>query len=170
MKLTTDSDWANEARTPIMHSGGLLQVGHHLVQHWCRRQPVTLSSGKAELYCSACGLTRMLVNVLREMRGQLWSDLRVHAVDASACKSMLFWHGSGGLKQLETKNLWIQEAVKSKHIKVVKTAREVNGADSSVCFSASNICRDCMRHSNCELIDNQGHVLVGVSFHLQHHQ
>ena len=75
VKLTTGSDWANEARTRKSHSGGLLQIGHHLVQHWCRRQPViALSSGEAELYSSVCGLTRMLglVNVLREMRGKTW--------------------------------------------------------------------------------------------------
>ena len=117
VKLTTDSDWANEARTRKSHSGGLLQVGHHLVQHWCRRQPViALSSGEAELYSSVCGLTRMLglVNVVREMRGQMWGDHLVHALDASACRSMLLRHGSGGLKHLETKNLWVQEAVKSK--------------------------------------------------------
>ena len=154
VKLTTDSDWANEARTRKSHSGGMLQVGHHLVQHWCRRQPViALSSGEAELYSSVCGLTRMLglVNFLREMRGQMWRDPLVHALDASACKSMLLRHGSGGLKHLETKNLWVQEAVKSKHIKVVKIAREVNAADSLACFSATNILRDHMRLVNCEL-------------------
>ena len=45
----------------------------------------------------------------------MWGDPLVHALDASACKSMLLLHGSGGLKHLETKNLWVQEAVKSKH-------------------------------------------------------
>ena len=39
-------------------------------------------------------------------------------------------------------NLWVQEAVKSKHIKVVKIAREVNAADSLACFSATHILRD----------------------------
>ena len=143
VKLTTDSDWANEARTRKSHSGGLLQIGHHLVQHWCRRQPViALSSGEAELYSSVCGLTRMLglVNVLREIQGKTWGDPLVHAVDASACKSMLLRHGSRGLKHLETKNLWVQEAVKSKHIKVVKIAREVNAAVSLACFSAATSC------------------------------
>ena len=94
----------------------------------------------------------------------MWEDPLVHALDASACKSMLLRHGSGGLKHLETKNLWVQEAVKSKHIKVVKIAREVNAAVSLACFSATNILRDHMRLFNCELIDNQEHVLVGVSF------
>ena len=133
---------------------------------------IALSSGEAELYSSVCGLTRMLglVNVLREMRGHMWGDPLVHALDASACKSMLLRHGSGGLKHLETKNLWVQEAVKSKHIKVVKIAREVNVADSLACFSATNILRDHVRLVNCELIDNQEHVLVGVSFHLHTQQ
>ena len=140
VKLSTD--FSLDERSPNSrksHSGGLLQVGHHLVQHWCRRQPVmALSSGEAELYSSVCGLNRMLglVNVLREMRGKVWGDPLVHAVDASACKSMLLRHGSGGLKHLETKNLLVLEAVKSKHIKVVKIAREVNAADSLARFSA----------------------------------
>ena len=171
VKLTTDSDWANEARTRKSHSGGMLQIGHHLVQHWCRRQPViALSSGEAELYSSVCGLTRMLglVNVLREMRGQMWGDPLVHALDASACKSMLLRHGSGGLKHLETKNSWVQEAVKSKHIKVVKIAREVNAADSLACFSATNILRDHMRLVNCELIDRPFDRIFRLLLHLDH--
>ena len=128
---------------------------------------IALSRGEAELDSSMCGLTCMLglVNVLREMRGQMWGDPLVHALDASACKSMLLRHGSGGLKHLETKNLWVQEAVKS-----MKVARDVNAADSLACFSATNILRDHMRLVNCELIDNQEHVLVGVSFHLHTEQ
>ena len=119
VKLTTDSDWANEARTRKSHTGKLLQVGHHLVQH----------------------------------------DPLVHAVDAPACKSMLLSHGSQDLRHLETKNLWVQEAVKSKHIKVAKFAGEVNAADSLACLSATNILRDHMRLIGCDLIDNQEHFL-----------
>ena len=57
-----------------------------------------------------------------------------------------------------------------RHIKVFKIAKEVNAADSLACFSATNILRDHVRLVNCELIDNQEHVFVGVSFHLQHQQ
>ena len=59
---------------------------------------------------------------------------------------------------------------KSKHIEVVKIAREVNAADSLACVSARNILRDHMKPTICELIDNQEHVLVGVFFQLQHQQ
>ena len=59
---------------------------------------------------------------------------------------------------------------KSKRIKVVKIAREVNAADSLACVSATNILRDHMKPVICELIDNQEHVLVEVFSHLQHQQ
>ena len=74
------------------------------------RQPaIALSSGEEELYSSVWGLTRMLgpVNVLRELWGQMWEILLF--MDASACKSLLLQHGSGGLKQLETKNVWVMK-------------------------------------------------------------
>ena len=99
----------------------------------------------------------------------MWGDSLVHAVDPSACKSMLLQHGSGGSKHLETKNLRIQEASRN-DIKVVKIAREVNAADSLACVSATNILRDHMKPVICELIDNQEHVLVEVFSHLQHQQ
>ena len=71
VKLTTYSDWAHDVRIRKSHSG-VLQIGAHLVQHWCRRhQVIALSSGETELYTSVCGLTRVLgvVSMLREMRG-----------------------------------------------------------------------------------------------------
>ena len=94
-----------------------MQVGVHLVQHWCRRQPViALSSGEAELYSAVCGLTRALgvVNIGRELRGPAWGEPIVHEVDASACKSILLRKGAGGLKHIEVKQLWVQEAVSRK--------------------------------------------------------
>ena len=61
MKLSTD--FSLDERSPNSrksHSGGLLQVGHHLVQQWYRRQPmIALSSGQPR-------------NVLRDMRGKVW--------------------------------------------------------------------------------------------------
>ena len=57
-----------------------------------------------------------------------------------------------------------------RHIKVFKIAKEVNAADSLACFSATNILRDHVRLVHCELVDNQDHVFVGVSIHLQHQQ
>ena len=117
MKLTTDSDWPDDA-------GSVLKVGVHWVQHWCGRQPViTLSSGEAELQLSLWSGPHAWIGkcAARDTRTQLAMSL----VYASACKSMLLRHGSGGLTHVETKNLWVQEAMQSNHIKVTK----MNAAD-----------------------------------------
>ena len=117
LRLLTDSDWANEARSRKSHSGGALLAGGHLLQHWCRRQPVVaLSSGEAEVYSAECGLSRLIgvSNVLKEMRGECWGDPVEHAVDASTSKSILLRRGPGGMKHLDTKQLWVQEAITEK--------------------------------------------------------
>ena len=89
-------------------------VGAHSLKCWSRTQSlVALSSGESELYSSVCGLTRFfgLVNVLREMRGETWGGPLEHGVDAAACKSTLLRRGLGGVKHIETKTLWVQEAI-----------------------------------------------------------
>ena len=103
LRLLTDSDWANEARSRMSHSGGALLAGGHLLQHWCRRQPVVaLSSGEAEVYSAVYGLSRLIgvSNVLKEMRSECWGEPMDHAVDASTCKSILLRRGQGGMKHL----------------------------------------------------------------------
>ena len=123
---------------------------------------IALSSGEAELYSSVCGLARMLgvVNKLGDMRGQGWGCPWVHAVDVS----MLHRHDSGGLKHVETKNLWVQEAAaQSKDIKVVKIARGMNAADSLASVSATNTLRHHMRLINCELVNHRECGHVGLS-------
>ena len=77
---------------------------------------------------------------------------------------MLPRHGSGGLKHVDTNNLWMQEAVHSEDIKVVKTARVMHAADSSASYSATNTLRHRMRLINCELVDHQERGHVGLSF------
>ena len=138
-------------------------MGCHLVQHWCRRQAVVaLSSAEAELYSSVCGLTRMLrlKNVLREMRGSSWGEPLEHAVDASACKSTLLRHGPGGVKHLETKNLWVQEAIRERGIKVLKIGREKNAADSLASYSTAATLRRHLGLINCCLRDIAGRTLT----------
>ena len=108
LRLLTDSDWTNEARSRKSHSGGALLAGGHILEHWCRLQPVVaLSSGGAEVYCGVCGLTRLIgvSNGLKETKSERWSDPMWHAVDASTCKSILLRRGPGGIKHLDTKQL-----------------------------------------------------------------
>ena len=150
--LLTDSDWANDSRTRKSHSGGAIMIGTHMVAHWSRIQPVVaLSSGEAELYACVAGLSRFLgvVNMLRDIRGQDWGDL-THKVDAAACKGILLRRGAGGVKHLETKFLWVQEAIQTKHIKVEKIPRELNISDALASFSPGPDLERKLRMMGCE--------------------
>ena len=96
--LLTDSDWANDTRSRKSPSGGAIMIGHHMVAHWSRIQPVVaLSSGEAELYAAVAGLSRFLgvVNMIRDLRGQGWGEL-THKVDAAACKGISLRRGTRG--------------------------------------------------------------------------
>ena len=154
LRLLTDSDWANEARSRKSHSGGVLLAGGHLLQHWCRRQPVVaLSSGEAEVYSGVCGLTRLIgiSNILKEMRGECWGNPMEHAVDASTCKSILLRRGPGGIKHLDTKQLWVQEAITEKSIRVLKINREENPADTLASYSNAKVMQKHIRMMGCEV-------------------
>ena len=159
LKIQTDADWANEVVSRKSHSGGVIQLGTHLLHHWCRRQPViALSSGEAELYSAVCGLTRAIgiLNVGREMFGKEWANLVTHEVDAAACKSMLMRKGSGGVKHLDVKVLWVQEAILQKGILIKKIPRDINAADSLACFSNAKTLKRHLGLLRCVLLDSAG--------------
>ena len=74
---------------------------------------------------AVCGLSGLIgvSNVLTEMRVGCWGDPMDHTVDASTCKSILFRRGRGGIKDLDTKQLWVQEAITEKRIRALKINR-----------------------------------------------
>ena len=49
--------------------------------------------------------------------------------DARASKGMMLRHGSGKVKHLSTKQLWVQGAVRAYGVEVVKIPRAANLAD-----------------------------------------
>ena len=75
-------------------------------------------------------------NVLKELRGECWSDPVEHAVGASTCKSILLRRGPGGIEHLDTKQLWVQEAITEKRIRVLKINRQDNPADTLASYSS----------------------------------
>ena len=104
-------------------------LGRHMVSHWSKLQAnVALSSGEAELIAGVKCLSEMLgiVNLCSEMN--ISYDIRL-STDASVCKSILSRHGSGRIKHLTTKQLWVQGAIETYKVKVVKIPRNVNSAD-----------------------------------------
>ena len=106
--------------------------GSHLVMHWSRTQQlVALSSAEAELNASikaaqeALGLRQMATEVgmwctgMVEVRG-----------DSSANDGILKRVGSGKIKHLTVRQLWLQEQCELGIAKHVKIPRAINSADA----------------------------------------
>ena len=103
--------------------------GEHLITHWSRTQAcVALSSGEAELNamlkagCEGLSLKHLLQEIGLEMGLHLRGD-------SSASHGTLQRLGSGRIKHLETRQLWLQEKVYNKEVSIEKVPRERNWAD-----------------------------------------
>ena len=104
-------------------------MGSHLLTHWSRTQScIALSSGEAELNAilkTACeGLS--LQYLLQELGVEVQLHLRG---DSSASHGTLQHLGSGRIKHLQTRQLWLQEKVYQGEVSVEKVPREENWAD-----------------------------------------
>jgi hypothetical protein len=130
MEVYNDSDWANDEDTRKSCSGGCILLGGNLMTCWSKTQSnIALSSGEAELNAAVKGLSEA-IGIL-ELYKEIYDkkiNFKVYT-DSSACKGMLLRHGSGRVKHLTTKQLWVQNAVKAYEVEVVKVPREFNVAD-----------------------------------------
>ena len=104
-------------------------MGAHLLTHWSRTQScIALSSGEAELNAmlkSACeGIC------LQNLLGEIGEEVRLHLRgDSSASHGTLQRLGSGRIKHLQTRQLWLQEKVYQGTVTVEKIPRSINWAD-----------------------------------------
>ena len=105
-------------------------IGRHLVTHWSRTQTViALSSGEAELNAMLKAASEGL-NVKHLMEEIGW-DLGLHLRgDSSASHGTLSRLGTGRVKHLQTRQLWLQERVHQKEITIEKVPRTHNWADT----------------------------------------
>ena len=144
MTVNIDSDWAGDRVTRKSTSGGTVRHGKHLLMHWSKLQStIALSSGEAELNAAVKGTSEIIG--FKEMLEDLGIDIMIEIeTDASVCKSILLRHGSGKIKHLSTKQLWVQGAIESYGIKVLKVPREKNPADL-------------LTHS-CTKVDHESHM------------
>ena len=130
LDVWTDSDWAGDVETRKSCSRGSLQLGTSTIHHWAKLQAnVALSSGEAEPNSAVEGISEAigLRELLQEIL-QVTVTIRIH-VDASACKGMLLRHGTGKVKHLTTKQLWVQGSVQGYGMEVLKVPRAEDSAD-----------------------------------------
>jgi hypothetical protein len=131
-KLTTysDSDWAGCSKTRRSTSGGMILRGSHLLAHWSSTQStVALSSAEAELNAliKAASETLGVLNMLKAMGKEFECQI---FTDSSAANGIVHRLGCGKVKHLEARQLWLQEVVRRKTLKVSKVGRENNASDA----------------------------------------
>ena len=130
LDVFSDSDWANNKTDRKSCSGGTVLLAGVPLSFWSKTQAnIALSSGEAELNSSVKAVSECLcvMNLWEELFNQTL-PAALH-VDSSACKGMILRAGTGKVKHLSTKQLWIQAATESHGINVCKIPRAGNCAD-----------------------------------------
>ena len=129
LDIYTDTDWAGCARTRKSTSGGVVMLGRHTLKHWSSTQAtVTLSSGEAEFHGLvkgagiALGQQALLADLGVQLPIRLWTD-------SSAAIGICSRQGLGKLRHVDTKLLWVQQAVRAGKLAVKKVAGLANPAD-----------------------------------------
>ena len=129
IKVFTDSDWAGCRTTRESTSGGVILLGGHCIKTWSSTQgSIALSSCEAEFYAMVDGILKALG--LRACVEELGFEPSVRVwTDSSAAKSFVSRRGLGKIRHIETKWLWVQEALSRKRFEVAKIDGKVNPAD-----------------------------------------
>ena len=125
----SDSDWATNKENRRSMSSTYQRFGKHLLDCCCGRQSlVALSSGEAEFYAmvKTAAEGKLTTEILRHFGWQVH-----HRVlsDSSAARSMAQRVGCGKVKHLSLKQMWIQQAVRTKELSIGKVDTLMNLAD-----------------------------------------
>ena len=102
----------------------------HLITHWSSTQStVALSSAEAELNALVKAVSESLG--LKNMMNHAGVTMKIDVfTDSSAARGIVHRTGCGKVKHLEARQLWIQEAVESKSVKVAQVGRAHNPSDA----------------------------------------
>ena len=124
-----DSDWAGDRASRKSTSGGVMKWGQHVIKTWSSTQHViALSSGEAELYALTRGATmaKGLMSMLNDFH--LNAQATIYS-DASAAIGISHRRGLGKTRHIEVQELWIQDEIARKALKVTKVSTHHNPAD-----------------------------------------
>lgn len=124
-----DSDWAGEVESRKSCSSGVILLGSHPLESFSvLQQVIALSSGEAEFY--SCGKTvahvLFLVYILREISHTV--QALVYS-DSSAARGMMGRIGSGRVRHMQTRFLWVQERLRERQFQLYKVGTLENPGD-----------------------------------------
>jgi hypothetical protein len=106
--------------------------GPHCIKTWSVTQgPIALSSAEAEYYAMVDGVIKAMG--FQTMSGEIGihgmsGPITLHT-DSSAAKSFVSRRGLGKARHIQTRCLWLQQAVADRRVRVRKVAGTVNPAD-----------------------------------------
>jgi large-conductance mechanosensitive channel len=130
VKATVDSDWAGDVAGRKSTGGGYEFVNHCLIAGNCNQQPViSLSSAEAEFYEIVNGSARCLWTRSFLLAIGRAVDTIIIESDSSAAKGISERFGTGKLRHLQAKDLWVQQKVHDKLIRIQKVPTETNVGD-----------------------------------------
>ena len=115
-----DTDYAGCKETRKSTSGGVIQLGRHMVKSWSSTQSViALSSGEAEYYGMVKGasVSMGIRSILSDIG--LKSKIRV-MTDSSAAFGITKRRGLGKVRHIELNQLWLQEKASTGEIEIKK--------------------------------------------------
>jgi hypothetical protein len=125
----TDSDWGGCVKTRRSTSGGIAMRGNHLICHWARTQQlIALSSAEAELNAAVKACQEGLG--LAHLEEEIGTKMLVRILgDSSANNGIIQRQGSGKVKHLSVRQLWIQQQAELGVCVHTKIPRLLNSAD-----------------------------------------
>ncbi|MDA8583877.1 Ty1/Copia family ribonuclease HI [bacterium] len=127
----SDSDWAGDRRDRRSTSGGTIMMGAHCIKHWSKIQgTIALSTAEAEIIAGVRAATEAIgLKALAADLGIHLQDIDVR-LDATAALAIIQREGLSSTRHIDVKWFWIQEAVRSKKIRVSKVHTDENPADA----------------------------------------
>ena len=127
--VMTDSDWAKDPQTRKSRSAAHVYVGDCLLYSFTRRQSVIAqSSGEAELYATAAGVSEGIL--LRKVLAFSGMVLGLRTLsDSAANNAMTHRLGVGRVRHLEVKVLWLQQMVYKGLLTMTWQAGKDNNSD-----------------------------------------
>ena len=128
----------------------MVKLGKHFLCFSSRLQKsVALSSGEAELSVQVRGITDALG--IKHLFREFGMDLSVRSCfDSSAARGVLTRLGTGKLRHLELKHLWVQEVVARKEVEMHSISLQRNPADVLTHQSSLAEYRRCLRQLGLE--------------------
>jgi len=117
----SDSEWAGCAKTRKSTTGGVIMLGSHMLAHWSSTQStIALSSAEAELNALVKAVSETM-GILKYAEGDGEKGFKARILtDSSAAKGIVHRVGCGKVKHLEARQLWVQDAVRRRSLKLRK--------------------------------------------------